>query len=130
MKIEVAKTEKYSLVVDAAKNRIYVTMIGFWKSPAEVPNFVKDWKAALSKVKKGFTVLTDHAQRTPPTPEVKEMFVELQKRIMAAGLRKTAELLNKNAILSLSTDAVAKKSGMLKADFFDRAEAEAWLDEE
>ena len=31
MKIEVAKTEKYSLVVDAAKNRIYVTMIGLEK---------------------------------------------------------------------------------------------------
>lgn len=130
MKIEVAKTERYSLVVDTVKNRIYVTMTGFWKSPAEVPNFLKDWDTALSKVKKGFTVLTDHAQRTPPTPEVKEMFIEIQKRIMTAGLRKTAELLNKNAIVSLSIDAVAKKSGMLKADFFDGAEAEAWLDEE
>ena len=129
MKIEIAKTEKYSLLVDTVKNRIYVNMTGFWKSPAEVPNFVKDWETALSKVKKGFTVLTDHAQRTPPSPEVKQLFIEMQKRIMAAGLRKTAELLNKNAIVSLSTDAVAKKSGMLKADFFDHTEAEAWLDE-
>lgn len=129
MKIEVAKTEKYTLAVDTVKNRIYITMKGFWKSPAEVPDFIQDWEKTLAKVKKGFTVLTDHADRTPPTPEVKQMFFEMQKRIMAAGLRKTAELLNKNAIVALSTEMVAKKSGMPKADFTDRAEAEAWLDE-
>jgi len=53
----------------------------------------------------------------------------MQKRIMAVGLRKTAELLNDNVIVKLSTDGVAKKSGMTYADFSDRAQAEAWLDE-
>ena len=129
MKIEVAKTDKYTLAVDTAKNRIYVSMTGFWQSPTDVPNFVRDWEKALSKVTRGFTILTDHAQRTPPTAAVKELFIDMQKRIMAAGLRKTAELLNDNVIVKLSTDGVAKKSGMTYADFSDRAEAEAWLDE-
>ena len=53
----------------------------------------------------------------------------MPERIMAAGLRKTAELLNDNVIVKLSTDGVAKKSGMTYANFFDRTQAEAWLDE-
>ena len=53
----------------------------------------------------------------------------MPERIMAAGLRKTAELLNDNVIVKLSTDGVAKKSGMTYANFSDRTQAEAWLDE-
>ncbi len=42
----IAKTAYYSIAVDTTKNRIYLTIIGFWKSPEIVPAYVEDMKKA------------------------------------------------------------------------------------
>lgn len=129
MKIEIAKTDKYILAVDAAKNRIYYAMIGFWQKESDVPNYLQDWEKALAKVKTGFTVLTDITRCKTPQPSLKPMFEKMQKRLGEAGLKKTAELYPEDALIELSLAGIAKRSGMKKGNFKERQKAEAWLDE-
>ena len=56
---EIAKNEYYELAVDEAKNRVYWTMKGFWKSMSVVPDFDKDWETTQSLLKSGFTLFGD-----------------------------------------------------------------------
>jgi hypothetical protein len=42
MKQVVADTKHYQIGLDQSKNRAYITIIGFWRSPEEVGSYVKD----------------------------------------------------------------------------------------
>lgn len=48
---------------------------------------------------------------------------------MQAGMRKAARLFERETFLKLQMDQVSGKTGFPVQSFFDRAEAEAWLDE-
>ncbi|GAK53348.1 hypothetical protein U14_04613 [Candidatus Moduliflexus flocculans] len=130
MKRIIAAREQYRLEVDPAKNRIYYTMSGFWRDPADFPDYFEDYKKAVAAVRPGFTVLTDVREFKAPAQSVKPLFDEQQRRLNKAGLKKVAEVFSQNAIVKLSLDHIAKRSGMQKRDFTDFADAEAWLDEE
>ena len=47
MKTEIAKNDKYSLSIDAEKNRIYWAVYGYWESPEVVPDFFDDWEKSV-----------------------------------------------------------------------------------
>lgn len=126
----IAKTAYYSIAVDKTKNRIYLTIIGFWKSPEIVPAYVEDMKKACQEISPGFTVLADVTRMITPPAEVAAVHERAQQVTLAAGLRKTAEILPKEK--ALEKMALAKwstASGMLKGMFHAIADAEAWLDE-
>ena len=126
----IAKTAYYSIEVDKTKNRIYLTVLGFWKNAAAVPSFVEDVTTACKEVSPGFTVLADVSRMITPPPEVAAVHEKAQQATVAAGLRKTAEILPKEK--ALEKMALAKwstASGMLKGMFHAIADAEAWLDE-
>jgi hypothetical protein len=48
--------------------------------------------------------------------------------LVAAGVRKTAELVPAGVIEQMALKRYAKESGMEKGSFEDLTEAEAWLD--
>ena len=58
------------------------------------------------------------------------MHTEAQKVVMAAGLRKTAELVGQDVITKMAVDRFSKESGMSKGTFDKKEEAEAWLDKD
>lgn len=130
MKRIIVERKQYRIEVDPGKNRIYYTMSGFWRDPADFPDYFDDYKKAIAAIRHGFTVLTDIQEFKAPAQPVKAMFDEQQRRLNKAGLKKTAEVFSKNAIVKMSLDNIAKHSGMQKRDFTDIADAEAWLDEE
>jgi hypothetical protein len=62
MKQVVARNKHYEIGIDPDKNRAYITIIGFWRSPGEVGSYVQDLDQALVQLKPGFTLLTDLTQ--------------------------------------------------------------------
>ncbi len=126
----IATTEYYSIAVDQAKNRPYLTIHGFWKSRAVVSNYLADLKKATQELSTGYTILTDVIRMKTPPQEVAALHIEVQKVVVAAGLRKTAELVAQNVTIAMPLDRYAKTSGMQKRTFHTKSEADAWLDEQ
>jgi hypothetical protein len=130
MRKPVADTDYYVIAVDPAKNRIYLTLTGFWKNLTVVPHFLDDLQKALKDVSRGFTVLTDATKMKTPPPEVGALHEKGQKLLLEHGLKKTAEIVPpEKALEKMSLEKWSKKSGMLKAIFHEAIMAEAWLDE-
>lgn len=126
--MEIAKTNKYSIEVNKTKNRVYFKIYGFWGGLSEVPDYFTDWQRATKEVTKGFTILTDAREMITPMPEVSELHKRTQTMLVAAGLRKTAELASSKPIEQSALRRYAKVSGMVKRNFEDQPEAEKWLD--
>lgn len=117
---------------DAAKNRVYLKIIGFWKDPDAVPNYIQDWEKILAQVKQGYTILTDATEMVAPSEEVvQQKHVPAQQAVMRAGVSKIAEVVAR-PITKLSVQHMARESGMAayKQEFNDAVEAEKWLDEQ
>ncbi len=128
---EIADNTYYSIYVDKLKNRVYLTVKGFWKNQAVVSNYLEDIKKATNEeTSPGYTILTDVTQMRTPPQDVAELHIEAQKICVESGLRKTAELLEKNVAAQMALERYSKHSGMKKRSFYDKAKAEAWLDEE
>ncbi len=125
----IAKNSFYAILTDASKNRLYLTLSGYWKDRSDVPNYVNDLKRATSGLSRGYTILTDTTRMKTPTKEVVGIHTEAQKVVMSAGLSKTAELVSQDAIAKMATDRFSKESGMQKGSFGNKAEAETWLDQ-
>ncbi len=126
--IEVAKNDFYEIAVDLVKNRLFLKVSGFWKSPEQVPNYVGDIRTAAEKLKRGYTVLTDLSTMKPPTTSVGQLHVEAQQTLVTYGLSKTAEVTGTAVLLEIQLKDFARQSSMTKAEFRTREEAEAWLD--
>lgn len=126
---DIANNEYYSIQVDKDKNRMYLTLIGYWKSRSVVPNYVADLQKATQELSRGYTILTDVTQMKTPPQEIAALHTEAQKVVMAAGLKKTAELVGQDVIAKMAIDQFSKQSGMQKGTFANKEEAEAWLDE-
>jgi len=126
----IAENEYYSIIVDEIKNRVYLTIVGFWEDMDVVPNFISDMTKASQSVSRGFTVLVDITQMKPPPKKVGEMHMKAQGIFLGAGLVKTAELLPANVIAKMAVDRYSRESGMQKGSFSSREEAEKWLDED
>ena len=126
--IQIAKNDSYEMSVDTDKNRFYLTIKGFWKKPDQVPEYVADIKAAIDKMKPGFTILTDLRTMKPPTTEIGQLHVEAQKSLVEGGLSKTAEVVGSAILLEMQLKKYAQTSSMSKAEFESVEEAEAWLD--
>ena len=124
----IAENDYYVIAVDTAKNRAYLTLIGYWKSRAEIPKYVEDWKKALRELSKGFTVLTDVTKFKAPPQEVVVLHTEAQKVLMKGGLSKVAELVGRDAITKMAVDRFSRESGMYKGTFDNWREADEWLD--
>lgn len=126
----IAKTDFYSIEVDTIKNRMYLTIVGFWRNSTVVPNYLDDIKKASRSLSSGFTILTDVSQMKTPSTEVGSLHERAQRLLIEAGLKKTAEIIPDNkAIEKMVLQRLSTKSGMVRSTFYDKATAEAWLDE-
>jgi hypothetical protein len=124
----IAQNDYYVIAVDPAKNRAYLTLIGFWKSRADVPKYLEDWKKALRELSRGFTVLSDVTRMKAPAADVVQLHTEAQKVLISGGLNKVAELVGRDAITKMAIDRFSKESGMYKGTFDNWREADDWLD--
>ncbi len=124
----IAQNDNYVIAVDPSKNRAYLTLIGYWKSRAEVPKYIDDWKKAIKELSRGFTVLSDVTRMKAPPQDVVQLHTEAQKVLMAGGLSKVAELVGGDVIAKMAIDRFSRESGMYKGTFDNWREADDWLD--
>ena len=127
-KIKIADTKHYTLHVSPEKNRAYLKIAGFWRNAEAVPNYLDDWKKTLSKVKKGFTLLTDASEMKTHPQDVRKLHEQAQALVLAMDVKKVAEII-KDDITEMQLDAVAKTTRFPKKNFKTVEEAEKWLDE-
>ena len=125
---EIAKNAYYELAYDTAKNRIYWTMKGFWKSMDVVPDFDKDWDTAQRMTRSGWTIFADLSALKVMPDDVKNAQDERQKILLRNGCMKVSCLIT-DPITKLSLNEALAGSGMEKiVKYFDNAsEAEQWL---
>lgn len=79
----------YKITYNSLKNRIYVTVEGSL-TIEEVPEYIKEFKAAVDKTKPGFTVCVDNTKAKLNTPEVAEKLIEARDYSIAKGLKNSA----------------------------------------
>lgn len=127
MKTIIAKNDNYELAADSEKNRAYLKIIGFWRNPQEVSDYIEDWKKTLSHLKSGFTLLTDATEMKVHPPEVKEVHAKAQDLIIGFGVKQVAEVLS-NVFSTAQLDSVASDTTMPKKNFKSWEEAERFLD--
>ncbi|HEY9044562.1 MAG TPA: hypothetical protein VIN08_01640 [Ohtaekwangia sp.] len=126
--IKISENKYYTIFVSPEKNRAYLKIIGFWRNPEIVPNYLSDWNTALSKLKKGFTLLTDASEMKTHPQEVVKLHEQAQAILLKNGIKKVAEIL-KDDIAEMQLNAVAKATQFPKKNFRLAEDAEKWLDE-
>lgn len=122
----IAQTPQYELLVSKIKNRVYLRIIGFWRSPEQVSNYLSDWARALAEIKPGFTLLTDAREMKIHPASVRVLHQEAQAMVVSAGVRQVAEV-QKDMIAEMQLDGVSLETNMPKKNFTDVQEAERWL---
>ncbi len=125
--IEIAENEYYEIKVDEIKNRIHLTVSGFWSKPEVVPNYVTDVEKAGGNAKSGFTIISDLRKMKAPPKEIEPLHEKAQTALIEAGLDRTAEVLS-SAILKMATANYSDSTQMKKQTFSSLEEAENWLD--
>lgn len=127
-KLKINENKYYTIHISPEKNRAYLKIIGFWRSPEMVPDYLADWTQAVSKLSKGFTLATDATEMKTHPQELRKLHEQAQAILLKAGVSKVAEII-KDEIAEMQLDSVAKTTQFPKKNFRTPADAEKWLDE-
>ena len=123
----VADKECYRLDVDVQKNRLYFLIRGDWTSPKNFTEWIPDLEKATGQLKPGFTELIDWTGMT--LISMTDAIVDHHELAMKAGIKKAARLFDQDHFVTFQLAWVSKETGFPIKVFYDRAEAESWLDE-
>lgn len=122
----IVKNKFYQIALNPSLNRVYLTIIGFWRTPQEVASYLPDLEKALRQLQPGFTLLTDlTGMKTHPAP-VQAVHLAAQALLLRKGLRQTAEV-TASSLVQFQTDTYAKNSKMPLRQFSSAEQAEAYL---
>lgn len=123
----IANNEFYILTVDERKNRIHLTMQGEWINFSQVSGWLDHNSEAVKLCAPGFTTLIDWT--SVKATGLPDFIADAQEVMMKAGLRKAARVYDRETFLKFQLDRLTEKTKFPVRSFFDRSEAEAWLDE-
>lgn len=126
--VYIAQNPQYELAVSAAKNRAFLKIIGFWRAPEQVPDYIADWKRAVAALKPGFTLLTDAREMKIHPGTVRALHEEAQSLIVKAGVKRVAEI-QRDKVAEMQLNGVSNETKMPKKNFNDEEAAERWLDD-
>jgi hypothetical protein len=130
MKEEIAKNEYYEFYVDTQKNRIYLTMKGYWPSAEAIGDYISDLKKCLGRMRPGYTSLVDMTQGKIPHKDAFDVLMKGRELTIQAGLGKQAQIVTE-PLEKLASDRIDKETGIEKEKvrkFNAISEAETWLD--
>ena len=131
MKEEVANNEFYEFFVDAQKNRIYLTIKGYWPSAEAIKDYIPDLRKCIARIRPGYTSLVDMTQGKIPHKDAFEVLIQGRELTLKAGLGKQAQIVTE-PLEKLASDRINRETGLEKEKvrkFNAIEEAEAWLDE-
>ncbi len=124
----IASNDFYTIEVDKQKNRIYFTMRGSWTVADDIPAWGQDVEKAVSLCQPGFTELIDWCGSTGIF--LTDFIADAQQIAIKGGLRKAARVYEYDTFVKLQMDRITLKTGFPVESFYDRREAELWLDAE
>ncbi len=124
---QIASNSYYDITVDTEKNRIHLTIKGFWQTKNLVPHYIDDLGEAAGLLKPGFSLLADLTRMVPPTHEVCDLHCEAQKLLVKSGHARSAEIV-KDFLLMNAVDDYSAAAKMTRRVFYDPGLAEIWLD--
>jgi type II secretory pathway component GspD/PulD (secretin) len=129
MKTSYAGTDQYQITLDTDKNRIYITIRGFWAKASDIPDYVEDVRQAAAQLAQGFTCLADMTTMKTPSPEAGALLEDASKVLVAAGVSKNAGVFSQDAIAHMAAERRADAAQMDRKAFASATDAEAWLDQ-
>ena len=109
--IAVSNNPYYELNYDRSKNRIYLKVNNYWRSPEVVPNYMADWKKAIDLARPGFTLLADCRNMLTHPTSVKEMHESVANRLAESNISYVAEVSPTDRIAVLQVTGVMKQIG-------------------
>jgi len=125
----IAQNTCYNLVIDKAKNRIYFTINGYWKSKTAVPDLLTDWKKAVAQTQPDFTILTDMRTMITHPQEMNELHLAAQQIAMESGVKQVANVLPTDKIANLQAVSITTNTKLPSRNFNAIEEAESWLNQ-
>jgi len=123
----IVKNKFYEIAINKVKSRVYIQIIGFWRSPQEAGNYLKDLDRALQGFSGKFTLLVDLTQMISHPLEVQPIHLQAQQLLLSRGLLQTAEVY-KSSFVQFQTTKISKQSKMPLQQFTSIEGAEAYLD--
>ncbi|TXK33733.1 hypothetical protein FVR03_18920 [Pontibacter qinzhouensis] len=129
-KIVIAENACYDLSYDSLKNRVYLTIRGFWKSQEAVPHYISDLQKALKLALPGFTILTDMQQMVTHPQAMNMVHVEAHQLVLEMQVASIAHIIPSDKIAKLQVSSIASQTGIPVHNFNSQQEAEIWLDQQ
>ena len=126
MKKVITQNKFYEISVDTEINRLYLKIIGFWRSREEVDHYISDLEKAVVCLKPSFTLLTDLSEMVTHPVEVHEVHLEAQALLLRKGLTHTAEVYT-SSFVQFQAGNLSRKSNMPLRQFVHLEEAESFL---
>ena len=124
----IVSTERFSLAVDPAKNRLYCIMRGVWKQVDDVETYLNYWRTAIHQLSNHFTALVDLSGLRIMSQEWVDVAIEVENIVVEAGILATAEVIPANPTVKMQANQISQETQMMKKVCIDREQAEAWLD--
>ena len=124
---EIASTDFYSIRIDPAKNRLYLTYKGSWVKHDDVSEFVNDHVSARERLSPGFTTLVD--VRPMQSMLISDVVEQVVADAVKGGIRKAARVYDRPTFIRRQAEEIHQKSGLKSKSFDSIADAESWLDE-
>lgn len=125
----IAQNKCYQLAYDESKNRVYYSILGFWKSAENIPDFLNDWDKVLQRVSPGFTLLVDLRTMITHPQQLNSLHEESQRKVKATGVSKVANVMPTDKIANLQIAAISSRTDLPIRNFETEMEAEQWLDQ-
>ncbi len=117
----------YTIKVDEQKNRLYVTMVGFFKLE-EMKKCTDDTIEAIKKLKRGYDVITDISQFKPAGPETVKEIERGQAYFKTSGVNRGIRVIGDSALPDMQFSRTGKIIGYTPNTTATVAEAERLLD--
>jgi hypothetical protein len=112
MKEQLVSNDFYEISTDSEKNRMYLTISGYWKTLLEVKGYLRDIRTAVAELSPEFTIVTDLTRAKTPPEETSDLHVKAQEYLVKAGLARTAEIHPESTVLKMAVNRYSRESGM------------------
>jgi hypothetical protein len=100
----------YNVRADQSKNRLYITLVGFF-TIEETKKCSQDIIEAIKKLKPGYDIINDISQFKPSTPDVAKEIERVQAHFTATGVRRGLRVVGASALTGMQFNRTAKSAG-------------------
>ena len=116
----------YSIRVDALKNRLYVTLEGFF-SLEEMKRCGDETIEATKKLRPGYDVVTDITQFKPGPPEIAKDIERVQMHFRKSGARQGVRIVGGSVLSGMQFRRTGTQAGYNSVNVASLQDAEEFL---